>query len=161
MIGPRTASRRIARLLPIFGLMVFVAACKGKKEFEAPDRGERIVDAEERFRAASFDTVTWADDDARALAGNEVYAARCRNCHGPLGRGSTEYAAGRGLEVPSLVDETWSVSPQIDSVRHRVFVGHAAGMPTWGVAGITTREIDAVSFYVLERLRPEVLGGGG
>jgi hypothetical protein len=33
-------------------------------------------------------------------------------------------------------------------------------MPTWGVAGITPREIDAVAFYILERLRPEMLGEG-
>ena len=150
----------MTRLIPVMAMVLLVGACKGKT-FEAPDRDDQIVDAEERFRAASFDTVGWADDDERALAGNNVYAARCRNCHGPLGRGETEYATGRGLQVPSLVDETWSVSPQIDSVRHRVFVGHAAGMPTWGVAGITIREIDAVSYYVLERLRPEVLGEGG
>ena len=151
------------RSLRIVVLLVpaLAVGCKGEKAFEAPDRDEQIVDAEERFRAARFDTVTWADDDERALAGNAVYAARCRNCHGTMGAGATDYAAGRGLEVPSLVDETWEVSPQIDSVRHRVFVGHAAGMPTWGVAGITNREIDAVSYYVLERLRPEVLGGQG
>jgi hypothetical protein len=46
----------------------------------------------------------------------------------------------------------------MDSVRHRIFVGHAAGMPTWGVAGISPREIDGAAYYLLERLRPEVLG---
>ena len=153
--------RRLRVMALVMMTPALVLGCKGKKAFEAPDRDEQIVDAEERFRAARFDTVTWTDDDERALAGNAVYAARCRNCHGTMGAGDTEYAAGRGLEVPSLVDETWRVSPQIDSVRHRIFVGHAAGMPTWGVAGITNREIDAVAFYVLERLRPEVLGGQG
>ena len=53
------------------------------------------------------------------------------------------------------------MSASIDSVRHRVFVGHVAGMPQWGVAGIANREIDAVAFYVLERLRPEILNEGG
>ena len=153
-----TNGTRCAALLV---LSLLAGACGGKKEFETPDRDEQVLDAEARFRAARFDTLTWVDDDERALAGNTVYAARCRNCHGPLGRGATEYAAGRGLSVPSLVDETWNVAPQVDSVRHRVFVGHAAGMPTWGVAGITNREIDAVSYYVLERLRPEILSGGG
>jgi hypothetical protein len=32
-------------------------------------------------------------------------------------------------------------------------------MPTWGVAGITLREMDAVTGYLLEVLRPEVLEG--
>lgn len=149
-------------VLMVACLALLASGCeKKKKTFEPPDREGQIVDAEERFLAARFDTVTWVDDDERALAGNAVYAARCRNCHGPLGRGGTEYATNRGLDVPSLVDETWEIAPQVDSVRHRVFVGHASGMPTWGVAGITHREIDAVSYYVLERLRPEVMGGGG
>jgi mono/diheme cytochrome c family protein len=45
-------------------------------------------------------------------------------------------------------------------VRRRIFTGHPAGMPTWGVAGIPAREIDAVAAYILEQLRPDVLGGG-
>jgi hypothetical protein len=48
-----------------------------------------------------------------------------------------------------------------DSVRHLIFIGHAHGMPTWGVAGLTDREVDAVAFYLTEVLRPEVLGEGG
>ena len=107
-----------------------------------------------------WDTIAWQSEEQRALAGNEVFAARCRNCHGPLGRGGTEYAASRGVDVPSLVEPEWRMAGRPDSVRHRVFVGHVAGMPTWGVAGITQRDIDAVSFYLLESLRPEVLGGG-
>ena len=42
---------------------------------------------------------------------------------------------------------------RLRGLRHRVFVGHAAGMPQWGVTGLTTREIDAVAYYVLDRLR--------
>jgi len=72
-----------------------------------------------------------------------------------------DYAVNRGLDVPSLVEPDWRMVESIDSVRHRVFIGHAAGMPTWGVAGISDREIDGVAYYVLEQLRPDVLGDGG
>lgn len=93
---------------------------------------------------------------ARLTPGSRLH----RSCHGTVGAGDTEYAEARGLNVPSLIEPEWRYSASIDSVRHRVFVGHVAGMPTWGVAGITPREIDAVSFYILERLRPEMLGQG-
>ena len=72
-------------------------------EFEPPDREARVAEAAERFADVSFDTVTWVGEDERALAGNEFYASRCRDCHGTLGRGATPYAIERGLEVPSLV----------------------------------------------------------
>lgn len=132
----------------------------GDHEFQPPDRQERVAEAEAVYSAELFDTITWASDSIRALEGNSVYAAKCRRCHGPLGRGETEYALERGLEVPSLVRPDWP-HESLDSVRHRVFVGHALGMPTFGVAGITLREIDASSYYVLNHLRPDVLGTGG
>jgi mono/diheme cytochrome c family protein len=148
------------RTVPIFlSLVVALGACE-KHEFEPPDREARLADAETRYDAVVWDTISWESGQQRALEGNGVYAAQCRNCHGPVGRGGTEYAASRGLEVPSLVEAEWSMAGQIDSLRHRVFVGHLGGMPTWGVAGISEREIDAVSYYVLEDLRPEVLEGG-
>lgn len=142
------------------GLAVLVGGCSREKTFEPPDRDQRIADAETVFEAVVFDSITWADDVLRAREGNSVYAARCRNCHGTLGAGSTAYAENRGLSVPSLVEREWRYAASMDSVRHRIFVGHRAGMPTWGVAGLTPREIDAVAFYVLEDLRPEILGDG-
>ena len=96
----------------------------------------------------------------RALEGNGTYAAKCRRCHGSLGRGDTDYAAERDLEVPTLGREEWAYADSLDVVRRRIFIGHAEGMPTWGVAGISPREIDATAFYVLNRLRPDVLEGG-
>lgn len=134
------------------------AACG--HDFEPPDRAERVDQAARLYSAALFDTVTWASDSARSLAGNEVYAATCRRCHGPLGQGGTDYARQRGLEVPSLVEPDWPVS-RVDTLRRRIFVGHEEGMPTFGVAGISPREIDGAAFYLLYTLRPDVLGRGG
>jgi mono/diheme cytochrome c family protein len=156
----RARTGEVSRLVLVLLATAALSAC-AKHEFEPPDQEARLADAEARFTEVVWDTITWESAGQRELEGNGVFAAKCRNCHGPLGRGGTEYAESRGLEVPSLVEPGWSMAGQPDSVRHRVFVGHVTGMPTWGVAGITPREIDAVSYYLLQELRPEVLGGDG
>jgi mono/diheme cytochrome c family protein len=142
----------------IAGLSFLAAAACGHPDFEPPDRGEQVLVAEALYSPALFDSIAWADERERARAGNEVFASKCRNCHGTVGEGGTAYAGARGLSVPSLVAPDWPLASSLDSVRHRIFVGHHLGMPTWGVAGITPREIDGAAFYVLERLRPEMLG---
>lgn len=157
----RRPARSTAGALLAWGLLtgVLVAGC-GDREFEPPDREARVEAAAADFTMAVFDTVTWADPDERAFRGNVVYATHCRSCHGSVGEAGTDYARERGLEVPSLVRKDWRLAGARDSVLHRIFVGHAAGMPTWGVAGLTPREMDAVTHYLLEVLRPEVLEGG-
>lgn len=152
MIDPR------ARILAAVILLPPVAGC-GEHKFEPPSREERVEEAEELYSPALFDSIAWSDEEERALQGAVVFASECRNCHGRMGRGGTDYARGRGLDVPSLVEPEWQYAGKLEEARRRIFVGHPAGMPTWGVAGITPREIDAVAFYVLERLRPEVLDG--
>lgn len=156
---PRSAPGRRAALLAVgTALAGIAAACGGDHEFESPDRARRVAEAESAFSAMAFDSVTWADDSARALAGSELYAAECRKCHGYLGRGDTDYARQRDLEVPSLVGPEATHAADVDSVRHRIYVGHQAGMPSWGVGRLTPRQIDAAAFYVVHQLRPEVSG---
>lgn len=134
-----------------------LGACS-EHHFEPPDRAAQVAAAEAQFSLAIFDSVAWESDDARGLEGNVVYATYCDNCHGPMGRGGTDYARNRDLDVPSLVEPEWPLAQARDSVLHRIFVGHVAGMPIWGIAGITPREMDAVTHYLLDVLRPEVLG---
>jgi mono/diheme cytochrome c family protein len=153
--------RRAALVLAAAASVAAVSACQGEHEFEPPDREARVRHAEMLYTSALFDSIAWPSDSVRALEGNAVFAAKCRRCHGTLGGGDTDYARARELEVPSLVEPEWPMAASVDSVRHTVFVGHAQGMPTFGVAGITLREIDAASWYVLSRLRPDVLGAGG
>ena len=141
----------------VIAVLLALPAC-GEKEFDPPERAEQVGEAEGLYTEALFDTVMWADTLQRARVGNEVFASRCRNCHGTMGAGDTEYARARALTVPSLVEPDWRYAASMDSVRRRIFVGHEAGMPTWGVAGISPREIDGAAYYLLERLRPEVLG---
>lgn len=134
--------------------LVLAAACG--HEFEPPDRGERVREAEAEYSPALFDTVTWTADQDRDFEGNEIYIDKCRNCHGPLGRGHTPYAQERRLEVPSLVEPNWAMA-SMDSLHKAIFVGHEEGMPIYGDGGITLREIDAVASYILNVLRPDVL----
>jgi mono/diheme cytochrome c family protein len=161
MNSSRAISRRRLRLVWASIVLVGVAACDKEKTFDPPDRQERVAEADALFQEVRFDTIEWESADARALEGNAVYAAECRKCHGTLGSGGTAYAESRDLKVPSLIEADWRLAASIDSVRHRVFVGHAPWMPTWGVAGISVREIDAVAYYLLESLRPEILDGDG
>jgi len=140
----------------VCALLVLTLAC-GKKEFEPPANGTRVGEASSQFDPAWFDTIQWTNQEQMLIDGASVYASNCRDCHGRMGAGGTEYAATRRLAVPSLVGEGWEYRDDLPAVRRLVFSGHAAGMPTHGVAGISLREIDAVSRYLLEQLRPEVL----
>lgn len=152
-----------SRLAPwALGVLVLgwtVAAC-GDHEFHPPSEEERLERADSMFTPALFDTVAWTSDSARVHAGNLVFADECRRCHGPLGRGETEYARENELDVPSLVEPDWPYAGSIDTVRHLIFVGHRGGMPGWGVGRLTPRQIDAAAAYILQQLRPEVLGNG-
>jgi mono/diheme cytochrome c family protein len=140
----------------VLGAALLLAACE-KHEYEPPDRAARVAAADSLLTPETFDTVTWETAEQRAFEGNNVYAARCRSCHGYLGEGDTEYARENELAVPSLVRPDWPYE-DVATVRRIIFTGHPAGMPTWGVAGITPREIDAVAYYVMELLRPEARG---
>lgn len=158
MVTPMVRSSMRFRLaMACAALTLSVLACE-KHEFEPPSTEERVANAEEIFSQDLFDTIIWESPEARSLSGNVVFASKCRKCHGTMGTGGTAYALERNLDVPSLVEEGWELDGDLEGARHRMFVGHAAGMPTWGVAGISLREIDAVAHYVLDVLRPEVLG---
>lgn len=135
----------------------FVVAACAKHEQEPPSREERVAQADSIFTPELFDTIAWTSDADRAFVGNNAYAAQCRDCHGWIGQGETGYAREHGIDVPSLVRVDWPWQ-DMGAMRRRIFTGHPAGMPTWGVAGISLREIDAVAYYVLFVLRPEVQG---
>lgn len=156
----RPAGTRVRLALLAAPLLALVGIGCGEHEFEPPDRAAQVESAGQGFSMALYDSVAWVSDSARSIDGNIVWSSECRTCHGPLGRGQTSYAAQRGLEVPSLVEPDWRYANQRDSVLFRIHAGHAGGMPTWSVAGISPREIDAVAYYLLDVLRPEVIGGG-
>lgn len=147
---------RAGRWFLSLSLLAVVWGCEGH-EFHPPDQAARLARADSLYEAARFDTIQWGSASARIQAGNLVFADECRRCHGPLGRGGTEYAASHELDVPSLVEPGWAYDGMPDSVRYHIFVGHGREMPQWGVGRLTPKEIDAVAAYLTLQLRPEVL----
>lgn len=133
------------------------AACG--HEFEPPDRTQRVSEAEAEYTPTLFDSVTWTSQEARVQEGNAIYAEDCRRCHGTVGRGDTEYARSRNLDVPSLVEPDWRLD-DLAALRQDIYVGHEAGMPIFGQGGLTLWQMDAVAAYILDVLRPELLGEG-
>ena len=136
---------------------LLVVACE-KPQFDPPSAEDRLREATEAFGEISFDSIQWDDREVMLVRGASLYGTDCRDCHGTLGRGGTPYGEEHGIEVPSIVEPEWEYEDNLDAVRRRIFTGHTSGMPTHGIAGLTPREIDAVARYVLEQLRPEVLG---
>lgn len=146
---------RYAWIPLVLGLAGTVAGC-GEHEFHPPSEEQRSARADSAYAPALFDSIAWSSDSLRLETGNLVFADECRRCHGPLGRGDTRYTQQNDLQVPSLVTPDWEYAGQIDSVRHRIFVGHG-GMPDWGVGMLTPRQIDAAAAYILQQLRPDAM----
>lgn len=147
-----THSRFFVRLA---ALALGLGACH--QEFEPPDRAARVARADSLFATQAFDTVEWAEEADWLSEGNLIYAEDCRRCHGTLGMGNTDYARERNLDVPSLVEPGWRMA-HVDSLRRKIFIGHESGMPIFGDGDLTLRQIDAAAGYILQTLRPEVLG---
>lgn len=146
-----------AALALALALAAPLAACD-QHEFQPPSRAEQVVQADSMLTPELFDTIAWSSDSMRTYTGNNTFAAHCRSCHGYMGEGDTEYARANDVKPPSLVRADWPYH-DVEAVRARIFTGHPSGMPTWGVAGITPREIDAVAHYIVHVLRPEVEAG--
>lgn len=140
------------------GVAAMATACD--HEFHPPDRSAIVAEAEAEYSETLFDSVTWASQEARVQEGNAIYAEDCRRCHGPLGAGVTDYARERGLDVPSLVEPDWPLD-DLEALRHEIYVGHEVGMPVFGEGGLSLWQMDAVAGYILDVLRPEVLGDAG
>lgn len=148
---------RLALTLVLSAAVLVLAACE-EEGYQPPPESQRLELADSLYSPALFDTIQWPSDQERITAGNLVYADHCRRCHGPVGEGGVVQVAGNTLVVPSLVREEWPRDEDMADVRRRVFTGHTGGMPSWGIIRLTPRQIDAVAFYILEQLRPEILG---
>lgn len=138
-------------------LAATLVACE-EHEFHPPSREAQVAQADSLYSPAIFDTIAWESDSLRVAVGNDIFGARCRRCHGYLGEGGPAEVRGEEIVVPSLVDAGWEYAGDLDAIRRRIFTGHPAGMPVWGIAGLSMREIDAVAHYIENVLRPEALG---
>ncbi|HEX6132446.1 MAG TPA: c-type cytochrome [Longimicrobiales bacterium] len=146
-----------SRAAALIGCVLLSGACE-KHEFEPPSRAERVSEADSLYSPALFDSITWTSDSLRIAVGNDIFASRCRRCHGYLGHGGPVEILGDTVTVPSVVEPDWQYAGDIPGILRRIFTGHPLGMPTWGVAGLEMREIDAAAFYIDRVLRPEAAG---
>jgi mono/diheme cytochrome c family protein len=141
----------------LMALMAAVLSGCEEKTYDPPGEASRLELADSLYSPTLFDTITWASEEQRVNAGNLVYADSCRRCHGTVGEGGTTRVAGTQLDVPSLVAADWRFHEDLPAVRERVFTGHTGGMPSWGISRLTPRQIDAVAYYIVQQLRPELL----
>jgi mono/diheme cytochrome c family protein len=137
-------------------MVAALLACD-EETYDPPGEASRLELADSLYSPALFDTIDWTAADQRMIAGNLVYADSCRRCHGTIGEGGLTRVGGREVDVPSLVEANWPFDDDIVAVRERVFTGHPGGMPSWGISRLTPREIDAVAYYIIGQLRPEIL----
>jgi len=121
-------------------------------------------EAARHYQPAAFDTVEFSSEYARAERGRVVYEHSCARCHGTDGSEIGPYAREEGMEVDSMSALLRPYGGDIPSVRRAIFVGHAYGMPAWGLTELSPRDVDAVAFFIEERLireDPEAEGGSG
>lgn len=146
--------------------LLFVGCGGGEPEVqevvEEPDpeetmqaaRAESLAMAEAKFEPAAFDSISWANSEARFERGDTVFSFSCSDCHGSGGRGDGDVALRYEITMPDFTKVDWDYAGDIPTLRHRIFVGHESEMPNWGLHGLAYRDIDAVAFYL-----DEVFGG--
>lgn len=164
--GPNRPGRAFAGCALGLAALLGLIGCGGGEEAPERDsqaalrqaRADSVARAEARYEPAAFDTIGWESWSQRAERGRLVYNVSCRKCHGTQGAGDGDTAARFELDVPSLVAGDWSYAGDQAAIRRRVYVGHESEMPTWGLYGLTYRDIDAVALYIDEVLREEAGG---
>lgn len=114
-------------------------------------RADSVAVAEDLYDEAAFDSIAWSSDTERFMRGEDVWNFSCGDCHGWEGRGDGPVATRHGYDVPDFTSAGRGYAADLDSLRHRVFVGHETEMPSWGLYGLTPRDIDAVAYYIDEK----------
>ncbi|MDX1394265.1 MAG: c-type cytochrome [Gemmatimonadota bacterium] len=116
-------------------------------------RADSMAQASAMFDASAFDTIAWVAADSALARGETVYRFSCQRCHGFTGHGDGDLATEHGIVMPDLTVDDWPYDGDVPAIRERVFVGHDSEMPNWGLHGLSYRDIDAVSSYLLEEIR--------
>lgn len=113
-------------------------------------RVESVAMAEAQYDPAAFDSIGWANSEARFKRGSTVFGFSCTDCHGSEGKGDGHVAVKFEYDVPDFTVSDWEYARDIAAIRYRIYVGHESEMPTWGLYGLEYRDIDAVAFYINE-----------
>jgi len=148
----------MSRWIPSLAALAVVVACSGEPPAaeapSGPTRADSVQMAMAAFDAAAFDTISWESDQAAAERGGLVFRISCSKCHGDRGAGDGGFVLqGDTLRPPSFLAPDWRFADDPMGLRRQIFSGNVAGMPYWGLVGLTYRDIAAVARYVLGTLR--------
>jgi len=86
-----------------------------------------------------------------ALAGKQLFAATCADCHGSDARGNPDYGA------PDLTANVWNNGGDADSLYHSIYYGRHGVMPGW-LGTLSLTQIRALSVYVYAVSHPQSPG---
>ena len=141
-------------IMSLAAALVFSGCASGEPpadESAADTASASMVQAQEAYDPAAFDTITWETPEAALERGEVVYRFSCLRCHGERGLGDAGFVRGGDtLRPPSFREPTWRFAGDKQGIREQVFVGTLEGMPHWGLAGLGPKDIDAVATYILE-----------
>jgi len=147
------------RLIPTIIALAWVGACGGEAPADeqlpqGPTRADSVAIADSVFNAAVFDTIARESTQKAIERGGLVFRISCSKCHGDGGRGNGNFViAGDTLRPPSFLASDWRFMDDPMGLRRYIFSGNVAGMPYWGLVGLSYRDIDAVARYINEFLR--------
>ena len=143
--------------IPLAIALAFSGCAQGEPaedEAAADSAGASMNEAQNAYDPAAFDTITWETPEAALERGEVVYRFSCLRCHGDRGLGDAGFVRGGDtLRPPSFREPDWPLAEDKDGIREQVFVGTLEGMPHWGLAGLSPKDIDAVATYILEGFR--------
>jgi len=141
--------------LPLVTLVGVVACGGGASNDEAAvQRVDSTAIAEAAYDSTVLDTIQWKDQKEALDRGALVWAYSCQKCHGAQGRGDAGFVLeGDTLKPPSFLAMDWKYANDPEGIHKAIFAGNKEGMPHWGLVGFTYRDVDAVTQYILTRLR--------
>ena len=134
------------------------AACSGgdssEEQARLPTSADSVAMAEAMYDEAGFDTISWETHTVALERGAVVWRFSCRKCHGEGGAGDGGFVVdGDTLRPPTFLADDFRFAEDRVGLRHQIYTGTESSMPHWGPEGLPYRDIDAVSFHILETLR--------
>jgi mono/diheme cytochrome c family protein len=148
-------------VIPVLVSLAWVGACGGSSNAQ-PGRVSKdsiqedsVTLASRAFDSTVFDTITWKKKGADIDRGSIVYHYSCVRCHGEDGAGVKNVIfRGDTLNPPSFLAADWALADSPMALRRYIFEGDSTGMPHFGIIGLHYRDVDAVSRYIMQSLRP-------
>jgi mono/diheme cytochrome c family protein len=142
--------------LPLATLVGLVACGGGTSSREAAVKVDSTGIAAAAYDSTAFDTIHWKDQKEALDRGAVVWAYSCQKCHGDQGRGDAGFVLhGDTLRPPSFLAMDWKYANDPEGIHKAIFAGNKEGMPHWGLVPLPAKDIDAVTQYILKKLRGE------